>query len=125
VRARLEALSPGSVHSARGHKPRNEAQAERVAARGELENASVPDLVADAEIYAMIDSLGDVGLTLADAMPTSLSRLYQQLRLQLRYEPDERAVYVAARPRVVSASVRGGSCALTTRLTCLARAEQS
>jgi hypothetical protein len=56
----------------------------------------------------MIDLLSDVGATLMDARPTSLSRLYQQLRLQLRYEPDERAVYVTAQPRVGSARVRGG-----------------
>jgi len=86
----------------------NEAQAERVAARAELENISVPDLLADAEIYAMIDLLGDVGATLADAKPISLSRLYQRLRLQCRYEPDEGAVYVTAQPRVDSARVRGG-----------------
>jgi hypothetical protein len=64
----------------------------------------------------MIDLLGDVGATLADAKPISLSRLYQRLRLQCRYEPDEGAVYVTAQPRVDSAGVRGGSCALTTRL---------
>ena len=89
----------------------NEAHAERVAARAELENAPVPDLLSDAEIFAMIDSLGDVRATLADARPASLSRLYQQLRLQLRYQPDERAVYVTAQPRVDSARVRGPSCA--------------
>jgi DNA invertase Pin-like site-specific DNA recombinase len=32
------------------------------------------------------------------------------------YQPDERAVDVTARPRVDSACVRGGSCALTTRI---------
>jgi hypothetical protein len=35
----------------------------------------------------MIDSIGDVGAALAEAKPTSLSRLYQQLPLQLRYDP--------------------------------------
>src|SRR5882757_1270357 len=87
----------------------NEAQAERVAARAELENTSAPELLAGAEIYAMVDSLGDVGATLVDARPASLSRLYQQLRLQLRYEPHERAVHVTAQPRVGSARVRGGT----------------
>ncbi len=57
----------------------------------------------------MIDSLGDVGPTLVDAKPMSLSRLYQQLRLQLRYEPQEQAVYATAEPRVDSARVRGGT----------------
>jgi hypothetical protein len=31
-----------------------------------------------AEVYAMIDSLGDVGATLAEAKPTALNRLYRE-----------------------------------------------
>jgi hypothetical protein len=51
-----------------------------------------------AEIHATIDSLGDVGAPLAEAKPTSLSRLYQQLRLQLRYEPHDQVGFVTAEP---------------------------
>jgi hypothetical protein len=69
-----------------------------------------------AEVYAMIGSLGDVGATLTDARPTALTRLYKKLNVSAVYQPDERAVDVTARPRVDSACVRGGSCALTTRL---------
>ena len=87
----------------------NEAQAERAAAKAELENTSIPDVLSNAEIHAMIDSLGDVGAALAEAEPTSLSRLYQQLRLQLRYDPQDQAVFVTAQPRVDSARVRGGT----------------
>jgi DNA invertase Pin-like site-specific DNA recombinase len=87
----------------------NEAQAERAAAQAELQNTSVPDDLSDAEIHAMIDSLGDVGAALTQAKPTSLSRLYQQLRLQLRYDPQGQAVLVTAQPRVDSARVRGGT----------------
>ena len=76
--------------------------------RAELENASTSDVLTDAEIYAMVDSLGDVGTSLAEARPTSLSRVYQRLRLELRYEPDEQAVYATAQPRVDSARVGGG-----------------
>ena len=65
--------------------------------------------MSDAEIHAMIDSLGDVGAALTQAKPTSLSRLYQQLRLQLRYDPQGQAVLVTAQPRVDSARVRGGT----------------
>jgi hypothetical protein len=64
----------------------------------------------------MIDSLGDVGTALAEAKPAALERLYRALKLQLRYEPKELAVYVTASPRVGSARVRGGTCTLTTRL---------
>lgn len=85
----------------------NEAQAEREAVRAELASAGSVHTIGEAEIYAMIDSLGDVGTALNDGKPESLTRLYEGLRLQLRYEPQEQAVYVAASPRVVSAHVRG------------------
>ena len=94
----------------------NAAQAQRAAARAELDGAPAPTTLTEAEVYAMIDSLGDVGATLADARPERLSQLYQNLRLELRYEPRERAVVVTASPRVVSECVRGGTCTLTTRL---------
>lgn len=52
--------------------------------------------------YVMIDSLGGVGAVLSNSRPESLSRLYQDLRLELRYEPREHAVVVTASPRVVN-----------------------
>lgn len=64
----------------------------------------------------MIDPLDDVGAALKAGKPESLTRLYQQLRLELRYEPDERVVFTRVSPRVVSECVRGGTCTLTTRL---------
>jgi hypothetical protein len=87
----------------------NEAQAQRAAARAELEGTPAPNLVTDAEVYAMIDSLGDVGEALTGKRPESLGRLYQKLGLELRYEPTERAVDVLVSPRVVSVCVRGGT----------------
>lgn len=87
----------------------NEAQAQRTAARAELDGTPAPNALTEAEVYAMIDSLGDVDAVLSDAQPESLSRLYQALRLELRYEPDERAVVVTASPRVVNECVRGGT----------------
>ena len=39
----------------------NQAQVERAAARAELDNAPEPTALTDSEVYAMIDSLGDVG----------------------------------------------------------------
>jgi len=87
----------------------NEAQAERAAARAELKGTPVPSLLTDAEVYAMVDSLGDVGAALADARAESLGSLYHALGLELRYQPAERAVYATASPRVVSARVRGGT----------------
>lgn len=86
----------------------NTAQAEREAARAALADTGCGHALGEAEVYAMIDSLGDVGGTLKDARPAGLTRLYEGLRLQLRYEPQEQAVYVAASPRVVSAVSEGG-----------------
>ncbi|GDY33278.1 recombinase family protein [Gandjariella thermophila] len=87
----------------------NDAQAERATARAELERTPAPDVLTDGEVYALVDYLGDVGATLADGRPESLSRLYAKLRLELRYEHHERAVLATAAPRVVSERVRGGT----------------
>ena len=87
----------------------NAAQAEREAAHAAVERVGSVQALSKAEVYAMIDSLGDVGAALKDGKPDSLTRLYEGLRLQLRYEPQEQAVYVSASPRVVSARVRGGT----------------
>lgn len=87
----------------------NEAQAERAAAKAELANAPVVATVTDAEIYAMIDSLGDVGRVLTERKPDELQELYEKLGLELRYDPTEKAAYAAAYPRVVNECVRGGT----------------
>jgi ribosome-associated translation inhibitor RaiA len=44
----------------------NEAQAQRAAARADLNSATARTEVTDAEVYAMIDSLGDVGAALTN-----------------------------------------------------------
>ena len=51
--------------------------------RGELDAASTTELgvLTDAEVYAMIDSLGDVGNALNSANSDNLRNLYEQLRL--------------------------------------------
>ncbi|MER7010346.1 recombinase family protein [Saccharopolyspora sp. NPDC000359] len=87
----------------------NEAQAERAAAQAELDNAPDPRALGEAEVYAMIDSLGDVGEALKDAQPGSLSRLYESLRVDLNYKPHARIVEATISPRVVSVRVRGGT----------------
>jgi hypothetical protein len=52
----------------------------------------------------MIDSLGDVGAALNGGKPESFARLYEGLRLNLRYETQESAVYVATSRRCGSGS---------------------
>jgi hypothetical protein len=89
----------------------NEAQAQRVAARAELDGTPAPNVPTDAEVYAMIDSLGDVGAALSDAKEESLANLYAAIDLLVRYEPAANAADVGIRlgRRVNSAGVRGGN----------------
>ncbi|WP_310994495.1 recombinase family protein [Amycolatopsis sp. CM201R] len=89
--------------------PINQAQAERAAAKAQIESVPADSTVSRAEIYARIDALGDVCGTLADATTAGLSRLYRALNLELRYEPKELAVYATTSPGVDSACVRGPS----------------
>ena len=85
-------------------------------AQAEIDSAPTSAVLTAADVHAVIDSLGDVGAALDAGRPTALARLYQALDLEVRYEPEKRAAYVTARPRVDGACVRGGTCALTTRL---------
>ncbi|WP_236793556.1 hypothetical protein [Amycolatopsis sp. GM8] len=86
------------------------AQAQRVAARAELDGTPAPNLLAPAEVHAMIDSFGDVGRELNRAEPEKLQQLYEKLDLEMVYQHEERAVDVSIRPaRRVCAGVRGGT----------------
>jgi len=78
----------------------NEAQAERGSAKAELDSAASAgsNLLSDAELYAMIDSLGDVGEALNSANPTRLAALYEQLRVELIYDSDSRTAEVTIKP---------------------------
>ncbi|WP_145735722.1 recombinase family protein [Saccharopolyspora dendranthemae] len=90
----------------------NTAQAERAAARAELENKpTTGGALSDAEVYAMVDSLGDVGAALSGAKPERLATLYESVDLQVRYEPGARAAEIKIHPanRVNSVRVRGGT----------------
>lgn len=95
----------------------NEAQAAREAAQAELTHAPTSNALTDAEIHAMIDSLGDVGRALNSADPTKLQELYEKLTLEMTYDPDSRSVEVTVNPgRRDSVRVRGASYSLSTRL---------
>lgn len=77
----------------------NQAQAQRTAARAELDAAPpAPDILSNAEVYAMIDSLGDIGHALNRANPARMQVLYEELRLEMIYNPEVKAVDVAIRP---------------------------
>ena len=95
----------------------NEAEAARAAAQSELDNLVEPEILTDAEIWAMIDSFAEIGAKLDDAQPEQMSAFYESLRLELRYKPAEQAVMVSAELRVGNERVRGRSCTLFTRFT--------
>jgi DNA invertase Pin-like site-specific DNA recombinase len=86
----------------------NEAQAQRSAARAELDGAPIRRTVQEKDIITLVESLGDMTAVLNRADPEHQARLYEELRLGLRYHQPERLLTVSVAPRVVSAGVRGG-----------------
>ncbi|WP_197287946.1 zinc ribbon domain-containing protein [Nocardia sp. NRRL S-836] len=88
----------------------NDAQAERLAARAALDNIPAPVERDIAEIYAAIDSIGDVGAALRGHTPTGLEELYDAIDLQVRYKQNPHEVDFSINPvGVNSAGVRGGT----------------
>jgi hypothetical protein len=63
-------------------------QAERAAAQTEINNTPAPNLMEAAEVYARIDSLGDVPTTLNRGSREKLVELYTGTDLQVLYEPE-------------------------------------
>ena len=55
-------------------------------------------MLTDAEVYVMIDTLGDVGNALSSANSDNLRKLYEQLRLELIFDGDARTAEVTIRP---------------------------
>ncbi|WP_104479801.1 recombinase zinc beta ribbon domain-containing protein [Actinokineospora auranticolor] len=90
----------------------NQAQAEREAAAAELGRALDPGLVTAGEIYAMIDSLGDVQAVVDYGDADALAKLYLDMGVEIHYHAGharEEAVDITASPRVNSVGVRGGT----------------
>ncbi|MDQ3276340.1 MAG: hypothetical protein M3Q39_15280 [Actinomycetota bacterium] len=106
---RLQAAIEAGVNPAALVEAINEAQAQRAAARVELEGLPTQRTVAAKDIAALVDSLGDMAAALGRAEPDKQMCLYQALRLEMRYHHAERTVTVAVAPRVVSGGVRGGT----------------
>ncbi|MGH3869525.1 MAG: hypothetical protein ACRDQ4_26155, partial [Pseudonocardiaceae bacterium] len=89
----------------------NQAQAERAAARAELNKRPATQDLTRQDIEAIIDSIGDIGAALTHAEPRSLTTLYEALRVQMVYDPESHTVDVTVQPRgrVNSERVRGGT----------------
>lgn len=110
VRRLQDAISAG-VDPAALVEAINQAQADRAAAQAELASTPTATAADSGQVYAMIDSLGDVGSKLAGGKTDSLVDLYDDLDLQVRYEPENRVAFASIQPRirrVNSACVRRG-----------------
>lgn len=68
------------------------------AAQAELEGTSAPMLVDAAEIYARIDSLGDVGAIVAGGEPQEVMDLYVALDLQVQFDDHAPTADVIIKP---------------------------
>ncbi|WP_028849458.1 hypothetical protein [Thermocrispum municipale] len=92
-------------------EPVNAALAERDAARAAPSTAAATDAITEAEGYAMIDSLADVGDSLNTAKPERLAELYSTLSLDVLYEPEDKIATVTIQPalRVNNNRVRRGT----------------
>jgi hypothetical protein len=68
----------------------NTAQAELEAAEAEQARQPASKTISRAEVYAMIDYLGDVGAALERGDPAELQKLYEKLRLEMIYQRTRR-----------------------------------
>lgn len=89
----------------------NAAQAQREAAQAELKGIPAPTVIEAAEVYARIDSLGDVGAVVADGEPQEVMDLYAALDLQVQFDHHAHTADAIIKPvrRVNSECVRGGN----------------
>ncbi|GLZ37152.1 recombinase family protein [Actinokineospora sp. NBRC 105648] len=94
----------------------NRAQEERDAAQVQIDATPTARAATRAEIDAMIDHLADLGRSIKHADPVKLRDLYEAVDLQMVYDAEGRTVDVTIRPGRGSERVRGGRCALSTRL---------
>ncbi|HEY4457319.1 MAG TPA: recombinase family protein [Pseudonocardiaceae bacterium] len=88
----------------------NRAKEERDAALIELDRVPVTRTSSRAEVDALLDHLSVLGRSLRHAAPEDLQRFYEELRLDMIFVAEERAVDVTIRPaRRDSERVRGGT----------------
>lgn len=91
------------------------AQAEQQVAMEELKHLPDTQAVDVAEVYAMLDQLGDVAWHLNSRSPDRIMQVCRDLGLQVVYDNKKEAVVVTASPRVGNVFVRGPSRPITPR----------
>ncbi|MEV4237701.1 hypothetical protein AB0J47_21275 [Nocardia sp. NPDC049737] len=87
----------------------NTAQADKAAARAELQNLPKIDRLTETEIRKLIESLGDIRAVLAAGNPSDKIQLYAALDLQVRYQHQQQLAIVGVTPCGVSTGVRRGT----------------
>jgi hypothetical protein len=85
-----------------------------VRAHGEMAAMPGPTRLTDAEVYAMIDALGDVGGAIERARLDSLAKLYRDLGIEVSYRHGEDGGLATMDLRVDQQMCPRGICALTT-----------
>ena len=112
---RHQAAIDAGVDAAALVEPMNFAQAERQAAEAEMEHLPDAATIDLAEVYAMLDQLGDVARHLNSRSPERITRVYRDLGLEVVYNNEKETVDATVSPRVVNVCVRGASAAQFTR----------
>lgn len=81
-----------------------------IKAEAELASTAETQVSTAADVFDVIEALGEIGQALSKADPGNLARVYAALRVQVWYEPEARAAEVTIQPvtRVNSVRVRGG-----------------
>jgi hypothetical protein len=105
---RLQAAIVAGIEPAAVKEPMNAAQAQREAARVALAAEPPSSRLDVAEVYAMIDALGDVGEAIKDARPDSLAKLYKELGIKVSYRHEESGGEAVISLVVANVRVRGG-----------------
>lgn len=97
-------IDPAALVDAKAQEQREAAQAELAGAPRKRGGRTA------AEIYAMLDSYGDVKRVIRNGEPDELQRLYEALDVQMTYNAEGRMVDVTIRPVARDkAGVGGGS----------------
>ncbi|WP_338760232.1 recombinase family protein [Nocardia vulneris] len=87
----------------------NTAQAEKAAARAELDAIPKPIRLTETELHKLIDSVGDIRAVLKAGAPEDKKLLYEALNVQVRYQHRQQLAVVSAGLPGFSTGVRRGT----------------
>ncbi len=94
----------------------NAAQAEKAAARAELDAIPKPIRLTETEMHKLIESAGDIRAVLQAGAPEDKKLLYETRNVQIRYQHRQQLAVAGASLPGFSTGVRRGTHALNTRI---------